>query len=588
MAIRINKVIVCDFDRIEHLRELEMILTLIAEAVLGTVVEQAGETIKQRFTSEPAQKAFAIALGKAVNDYIRVVGGGIAQPLLQDEGILTLPLIQAELAQIIRFERDPDPILIGQMWRDALNTYVGPRDFTRDAKMFLDCLETRLKETETFRSVFMLRQLDAIAEKSIVSADELSEIRQQLTNLMSLANGLLGQMAQKYDRAATPIKEHIKAFDAWYYVENKTRDFVGREYVFRAVDSFLQSNSSGYILIEGYPGCGKSAISAQLVKQRGYSHHFNIRAGTNKPSHFLANLCAQLIARYELPYESLPATATQDGIFLWQLLREVAEQLHGNQCVIVVDALDEVEAGVVAEHNILHLPSLLPSGIYFILTLRREKNIILRMECPHQRIQIKQDDELNLADIRQFVALQMDKPGIQTYMEKNAIDTIFMADFLSLRSEGNFMYVRLVLPEIEHGVYQDLALEQLPFGLVNYYESHWQRMRRQNELDWYDYKLPVIVALTTSKEPVPLAILSEFAGVKDTRRVRGVLQDWDQFLYRTENNYRGVSEIRYRWYHSSFFDFVARKQEVAEERVNFQESYRRGLNAIIQELGWSE
>src|SRR4051794_23719942 len=52
-------------------------------------------------------------------------------------------------------------------------------------------------------------------------------------------------------------------------VADKTRDFVGRDYVFEAIERFLTDNPNGYLTIEGDPGIGKSAILASFVKRTG-------------------------------------------------------------------------------------------------------------------------------------------------------------------------------------------------------------------------------------------------------------------------------------------------------------------------------
>jgi hypothetical protein len=46
-------------------------------------------------------------------------------------------------------------------------------------------------------------------------------------------------------------------------VDDRTRSFVGREFVFSAVDYALRDQSfrSGYIVLQGEPGIGKTACS---------------------------------------------------------------------------------------------------------------------------------------------------------------------------------------------------------------------------------------------------------------------------------------------------------------------------------------
>jgi len=51
------------------------------------------------------------------------------------------------------------------------------------------------------------------------------------------------------------------------YITDRTRDFTGREWVFRAIDNWLADpEGSRVFLLTGEPGCGKTAVAARLVQ----------------------------------------------------------------------------------------------------------------------------------------------------------------------------------------------------------------------------------------------------------------------------------------------------------------------------------
>jgi hypothetical protein len=158
---------------------------------------------------------------------------------------------------------------------------------------------------------------------------------------------------------------HLQEFQA--LIEERTQNFIGRDFIFKAIDDFIEDPNfpSGYIVISGEPGIGKTALISQLVKQAGYVHHFNI-ASQNIRSHrdFLGNICAQLIARYKLSHLELPPEATQDSGFLSRLLSEAAQQEPNRPVIVLVDALDEAEdTGLTTSTNRLYLPPILPVGV---------------------------------------------------------------------------------------------------------------------------------------------------------------------------------------------------------------------------------
>ena len=86
-------------------------------------------------------------------------------------------------------------------------------------------------------------------------------------------------------------------------IKDKTKDFVGREYVFDAIQAFIQENQKGYLTIIADPGMGKSAILAKYVQDTECIAHFNEQLkGRNRADQFLESICKQLIARYQLSY----------------------------------------------------------------------------------------------------------------------------------------------------------------------------------------------------------------------------------------------------------------------------------------------
>jgi Cdc6-like AAA superfamily ATPase len=51
------------------------------------------------------------------------------------------------------------------------------------------------------------------------------------------------------------------------YITDRTRDFVGREWVFAEIDRWLaDSDAPRYFIITGEPGIGKTAIAMRLMR----------------------------------------------------------------------------------------------------------------------------------------------------------------------------------------------------------------------------------------------------------------------------------------------------------------------------------
>lgn len=338
-------------------------------------------------------------------------------------------------------------------------------------------------------------------------------------------------------------------------IDDKTQDFVGREYVFDAIEAFIGNNPKGYFTIIGDPGQGKSAILAKYVQDTGCIAHFNqLLQGPNRADQFLESVCRQLIERYQLPYDPLPTNAKQDGEFLSQLLDEVAQQRNGEKIIIAVDALDEVDSNSYRDAaNILYLPAHLPDGVYFILTRRRDVEVPLTSFAPMQTVSLLDYQTDSQRDVRTYIGNRVNSSeNLRQRVDVREETIIEFTDKIASKSDNNFMYLRYVLIDIETGLYQDLTLEQFPQGLQGYYDFHWRRMG-MTAIPLPVEKIKIVYILGEVREPVSRRKICDFSG-ENEYAVQQVLNEWKQFLHELMKE-----EKRYSVYHSSFRDFLHRK-----------------------------
>jgi hypothetical protein len=384
--------------------------------------------------------------------------------------------------------------------------------------------------------------------------------------------------------APAGIREKVLSFAL--LIRRKTAGFVGRQWLFDAIDGFIQKETRGYVQILGDPGIGKTTLIAEMVKRHRYPHHFNIRSeGIRKPDQFLPSLCAQLVAKFGLGYSTLPPEVSRDASFLINLLDKVAAKLKSSdrKLLILVDALDESDPSAVTRgSNTLYLPAELPDGVFIVVTSRRGSEH-LRYSCADHKIDLQKEAENNFADVRLFAQSWLGREGIQTYIRNQGLNAATFVDEIVRLSEGNFMYLHYLLPEIEKGTYRDMKFDSLPVGLRNYYEDAWVRMREGDPDAWFDYKLPVLVALTIAKEPISLELIAEFSHIK-LPRILQVLAEWAPLLQPIEVEEEGHREIRWRLYHDSFHDFVAAKDQVRGERVDLKAAHGKVADALWKAL----
>ncbi len=361
-------------------------------------------------------------------------------------------------------------------------------------------------------------------------------------------------------------------------IREKTEGFVGRKYVFEAIDAFLRNHQEGYLTIEGDPGVGKSAILAEYVRRTGCIAHFNVRSqGTNTPAEFLRSVCAQLIARHGLDHPVLPPEATCNGAFLLRLLEEASAQLgRGERLVIAVDALDEVEqkdeSGSGA--NLLFLPATLPRGVCFLVT-RRQVSLPLVISAPQELLDLMKLSAESREDIVAFLRSALDRDGVRRSIASLGVSEDVFVETMATRSENNFMYLRYVLSDMDRGIYSEGSLESLPVGLSGYYEDHWRRMGMLAK-PLPRTKLHIVYVLAEVRQPISRDLLSSLTR-EDALTLQEVLDEWDQFL--REETVDG--QVRYSIYHASFRDFLHRKPIIRAAGLTIE-----GVNRMIATNLW--
>ncbi|BAZ88491.1 P-loop domain-containing protein [Dolichospermum compactum] len=263
-------------------------------------------------------------------------------------------------------------------------------------------------------------------------------------------------------------------------IDDKTKLFCGRKFVFDKIQEFIKNNQSGYFTILGDAGMGKSAIAAKyIVDNPGTICFFNIRAeGRNRPDVFLKLIRQQLTQRFDLQNGENDDLST--------LLTKASGKLADYEnLVIVIDALDEVDQE--DNGNLLNLPMYLPEKVYLILTRRpynpEDKRLTLSPNTKYQELDLREYQENSKDDVEayilEFLGLEKYKAGLEKWInQQNDLRKPKFVDTIAAKSENNFMYLRYVLEAIAEGFYQDEKLEQLPAGLQGYYDSHWRIMGR--------------------------------------------------------------------------------------------------------------
>jgi hypothetical protein len=316
-----------------------------------------------------------------------------------------------------------------------------------------------------------------------------------------------------------------------------------------------------------------------LLKRRCVTHFNSQPDGIVSAKTFLENACLQLIEGFNLKnqYPRLPENALEGNNFLGKLLEEVSAKLGGKKLIFVVDALDEVDwKEQTSNSNVLYLPEALPDNVYFIVSKRPE---FLPMPAANRKVfDLMKYSAESLEDVKAYLAKRTESSeSIQHWINCRNLQREQFVTAVAEKSEKKFMYLRHVLDEIESGTYNDVNLNDLPAGLLQYYQKHWVQMMGQEDDPLLELKVKIIYVLSKAHEAVSRRWIAK--AVRETEfKVQQVLKKWDSFLRQEQIN----GEIRYNIYHNTFREFLEKDETVQSAGVNVEEINRQSINNRLE------
>ncbi|MCW5315663.1 AAA family ATPase [Nostoc sp. KVJ3] len=335
-------------------------------------------------------------------------------------------------------------------------------------------------------------------------------------------------------------------------ISAKNHNFVGREFVFSAINNFLNQSDRGYFTIIGDPGIGKSAILAHYVSQNPGIVYCNVEiTGKNRAEEFLTTICTQLIeiAQHQCSKNFTPNSlefTTENSGFLSLLLQQISDRLHPEQrLIITIDGCDRIDINNQPRgSNILYLPRYLPEKVYFILTRRPflANQSGLLIETPSQSLDLSNYPEQNRADIQEY---------IKTYLNESSHSVDASAASRRVHSvsedqgfdddETNFMYVKEILATIKEDIY--------PQNLQLYYQNHWEKMNLATSKQ--QAMALQVLNILVQEESISIEAIAETLDT-DEYEIKVILDKWREFLHLESI----VPEIHYSVYHTNFRDWL--------------------------------
>jgi hypothetical protein len=368
--------------------------------------------------------------------------------------------------------------------------------------------------------------------------------------------------------AENPINIPKYPLEFQQIITAKNQNFVGREFVFAAINKFLNQSDRGYFTIIGDPGIGKSAILAHYVSQNPGVVYYNVEiSGKNCVEEFLTTICTQLIEIAQNQgiknlTTNFSDSTTEDSGFLSLLLQQISNRLQPKQrLIITIDGCDRIDINNQPRgSNIFYLPRYLPEKVYFILSRRlflADKSGLL-IETPAQSLDLSNYPEQNRADIQEYIKTYLNElsnsvDASAPYRtvrslseEKNPGDVSLNTIEQGFNDETNFMYVKEILADIAEDIY--------PQNLQIYYQNHLEKMilatHKQQPMALQ------VLNILVQEQPISIEAIAERLDT-DEYEIKVILDKWREFLHLESI----AAEIHYSIYHASFRDWLRQQIE---------------------------
>ena len=313
------------------------------------------------------------------------------------------------------------------------------------------------------------------------------------------------------------LARHLKPMDFMRDQVERSSGFVGRKWLLDEIDQWLRDEKSRLFWLSGSPGIGKSAFAAYVcqtrpeVKARHFCvHNHEYRGDPRKALLSIVYQLSQQIPEYaqflsevDLREEASKNTATIFDNLVVRLLDKVPTP--SKPCVVVIDAIDEASsngkneiASMIRDHW-----SQTPIWLRLLITSRPESEVLNRLN-EFEPWSLDARHQENLRDLQKFISQGLVRLGL------SAEDTVL--ESILERSEGIFLYARLVLEELKGGHLSIDRMYAFPRGMSGFYSSLFDRKFKDDLSRYFDQWRQALSVILASREPLPVDLLVHTMG----------------------------------------------------------------------------
>lgn len=368
---------------------------------------------------------------------------------------------------------------------------------------------------EKVRAPFLICRIQWV--ELIVTCDENGKISYSEENCKQVFDYILKIIKgeQKINDLGISELEAIltsEIFDFTKIIAEKTKNFVGREWLFEKLEKWVDESQENVFLITGNPGSGKTAFAARSTYITHICNYSNI-ASTDvydtlgslayQLSNVIDGYAEQLMSLNEI--NKLRNKRINEVLYLLFVKSFEYISPPPKNIAVIIDAIDEIKKNQIIEFlsALTENKKMFPSWFKIILTSRPEAEIMSYFPDTDHVTRIDEDENTN--DCIYYLKERLDELGVQ-YTDEDICRVVEYG-------ESNFLYLYYLINEIQSKSIKKLNAEQVPRGINEYYAKTFNEIYGRN-LDLYEVKtLPVFQVLCAAKGDIDRSEVAEILDI---------------------------------------------------------------------------
>jgi hypothetical protein len=365
-----------------------------------------------------------------------------------------------------------------------------------EGNAFLSKLKKRSEKTERYVLDFVFSGKDKEELTDCIQhiSEALNDFRLDLASIRAVqeAEEKIKQSKKFVKRFLKPVsyQEKIDRLSTAYHPNS-------RDWVFEKVEAWLESSSqsarSNIFWLKAEAGMGKSVLAVELARRHGDTLLGLMCFSSADPLETQLSIAVKTLA-YQIflkfpeiqedfcEVQELAESESQNIVLLFRLLiiRPLKRVLSTNyeinslKYLIIIEALDECETGRGRKEFLRFIEGdlckELPIGVKVFITSRADKDV-RRSLSPFPSLEISEDSTSHLNDMNCFISASLADKLTST------LNNGILVDLLMEKSQGKFIYLSLVLKELEKTPdlstmpINDLVrkLQEFPNGIEDFY-----------------------------------------------------------------------------------------------------------------------